>query len=252
MPYDMAVLGNWLFAGLVLLLSMDVSDWFSDSDTPDAAGDDLPGDMSPDRGSTQIGSNDDEVFEGTELADSILAMGGQDVVSGFGGDDSLEGNTGDDVVFGGNGDDRIAGGADDDQVFGGAGADTLSVDRLDSDADWSRGEAETIDGGDGDDRLVFSMDDTATGGAGADLFEMVLDDEGGGAHIADFSADEDALVIYAPPPETGSHELLVETDIETDTTSVLLDGATTVTLDGQFTAEELNIEVRALEELNLL
>lgn len=82
--------------------------------------------------------------------------------------DSIVAGDGDDVVDGLYGDDTIAGGAGNDTLIGSYGADLL-------------------DGGDGQDRITLTSDDTATGGADADVF-VVADEDNSASTITDFDA----------------------------------------------------------------
>ena len=92
--------------------------------------------------------------------DSVLGQAGNDTISGEGGADDIEGNTGDDFISGGLGNDILAGGGGTDTIFGGDGDDILSSDRLDEDADWSRGEGELLQGDAGDDQLSLADTDS--------------------------------------------------------------------------------------------
>ena len=100
------------------------------------------------------GSLEDDILNGTNLADTADGGPGNDRLIGFEGDDTLAGGDGADIINGGPGDDAIQGGTTDrdlrDQIFGGAGNDS-------------------IDAGAGND-LVFGQDgnDTIAGGAGVD------------------------------------------------------------------------------------
>ena len=90
---------------------------------------------------------------------TVDAGDGNDVVLGGSGDDSLLGGAGHDTLFGGkghdtlrggDGNDYLNGGRDTDQVFGDAGNDQIfAVDQ----------NTETIDGGDGFDRVKADVDD---------------------------------------------------------------------------------------------
>lgn len=246
MPYEMLVLGNWLLAGLGMLASLVPAEWFDGSD--DGADEDVV----PETGLTETGSDAGDLLSGAELGDTLYGLGGNDTLSGAGGDDVLEGNTGDDTLNGDAGNDSLAGGGDTDTLFGGAGNDTLSVDRLDGDANWSRGDAESLDGGAGDDRLIFSMDDTATGGEGADQFQMVTDTTGDAAHVTDFTPGEDILEIYTLFLEgSGAPTVSVVANEDAGITTVSLDGTATVTLDGIFTEDDLSVQLNPIENLSL-
>jgi Ca2+-binding RTX toxin-like protein len=158
------------------------------------------------RNPTQIGSGLANSFAGSEANNYIVALAGNDTVSGglgedtlAGGDDqdslnggdgrdvlygeqgadTLDGGRGSDVVIGGLGDDRVSGGtttandllegnAGNDTLLDGNGADTLSGgDGNDS----MNGGAQNnlLDGGNGNDTLIAGPGaDTMLGGAGND------------------------------------------------------------------------------------
>jgi Ca2+-binding RTX toxin-like protein len=101
---------------------------------------------------TIIGTPGDDVINGTNGNDVIVAMGGNDTVNGGNGNDVICGNAGDDTINGGNGVDSL---------FGSFGDDTL---------DGANGD-DSLDGGAGDDDLFGNRGaDTLTGGADADFF----------------------------------------------------------------------------------
>ncbi|TXN81506.1 cadherin-like domain-containing protein [Methylobacterium sp. WL8] len=94
------------------------------------------------------------------------AVASVEVVLGGSGDDVLSGSSGGDTLLGGMGQDRISGGAGDDRLDGGSGADTL-LDGTGSDVVLggagddvitasSDGEADSFDGGEGQDTLDLS------------------------------------------------------------------------------------------------
>ena len=110
----------------------------------------------------------DDVIIGTDLADTIAARAGNDILRGRGGDDVLLGQAGDDELDGGAGNDilrgardadTLLGGLGDDQLFGGRGADALS----------GGSGADLLRGGEGDDMLGGGAgDDLLFGGLGVD------------------------------------------------------------------------------------
>ena len=98
-------------------------------------------------GKLYLGTTGDD-REGTAIVGSDEA----DLILGLAGDDTLEGGLGDDTLFGGGGVDFLKGGADDDTLYGGGGGDTLR-------------------GGSGDDTLYGNKgDDDLYGAAGADTY----------------------------------------------------------------------------------
>lgn len=245
--YEWAFIANWLiFAGLTLLY-VDPFDLFGNDDDDDDDRDDVD----PKDGIQFVGTNEDEAIEGTEQDDILIGLGGADLIDAGAGDDYVEGNTGNDLIAGGAGDDTLAGGGGTDDVRGGAGNDVLGVDRLDADADWDRGGQETLSGGAGDDQLYFSGDDMAIGGEGSDGFNMVISPDQGPGHVTDFSPSEDKLTFYTEfDPEDPPH-ISVSADEDSQTTSVMIGDKETLTMDGVFTREELDIELKETSELDL-
>ncbi|WP_052496971.1 MULTISPECIES: calcium-binding protein [unclassified Rhizobium] len=171
------------------------------------------------------GTKRDEKIDGTRGTDLIYGGRGDDTINGLNGDDWLFGDRGSDKLTGGSGSDTIFGGNDDDTITGGDGNDWIfggdDKDELDGGAgddlllgeeggDVLRGGVgnDVLWGGEGRDRLfgndgsdVFRLgaprgddDDTYTGGAGADFYQIVdrFDDD----VILDFSVrDGDRLVL---------------------------------------------------------
>ncbi|MBK9050752.1 MAG: ExeM/NucH family extracellular endonuclease [Chloroflexi bacterium] len=119
---------------------------------------------------TIIGTPGNDVIQGTNGNDVIVAMAGNDtifgnnghdVICGDGGNDTLRGNNGNDTLLGGAGNDVFHGDNGNDTLLGGAGNDVLHGDNGN---DW-------LDGGANDDTLFgIKGDDTLTGGWGADSF----------------------------------------------------------------------------------
>ncbi len=70
-------------------------------------------------------TNARNVFRDDNLSNTILALGGDDLISGQGGNDTLDGGRGADRLLGGNGNDRLLGGAGRDTLSGGSGNDTF-------------------------------------------------------------------------------------------------------------------------------
>ncbi|MEM1192180.1 MAG: hypothetical protein AAGH42_02160 [Pseudomonadota bacterium] len=73
------------------------------------------------------GSAYDDLFEGTEVAETVATGAGADRLLGADGDDLLDGGDGNDFVAGGNGDDTLIGGAGDDTLNGGSGDDIVRL-----------------------------------------------------------------------------------------------------------------------------
>lgn len=240
--YQFAMLGNVLLTLLGASLLLDPFGLFkSDSESAPADQDqevyldDFADDFTGGDGvDTIFGGGGDDVISGAGGDDYIFGGDGNDTVSGGTGNDTVEGNLGDDRLSGNDGDDLLHGGAGTDVLSGGAGNDVLSSDRLDSDADFSRGDNETLLGGEGDDRLVFSTGDTAVGGEGDDTFDLVVVDGEPPALIEDFDSNAESLSLYYDPAEFGDTApvLTVSEDVDNGTSSVLLDDQPVLTLNG--------------------
>ncbi len=171
------------------------------------------------------GEGNDEII-GAYTADSDEYSG---YLDGGIGNDLVKGGEGVDLIFGGQHDDNgegpdndtLSGGAGDDQINGGYGADIIEGDEGDdvlnhlghameqsgaerSSFDWHiDNEADTLDGGEGNDTIIFDRADTATGGVGADNFHLYFDDESGEGHadVTDFVPGEDFLKVTLDPDE---------------------------------------------------
>jgi hypothetical protein len=75
---------------------------------------------------TIMGSPDEDILFGTNLADLIFGFEGDDIISGAKGNDCIFGGQGDDIVFGNEGNDNISGGDGSDIIKGQSGDDILS------------------------------------------------------------------------------------------------------------------------------
>lgn len=155
------------------------------------------------------GGDGDDTVTGGFGDDSLEGEAGDDYLAGQMGDDRLDGGAGDDTLFGGSGDDTLVGGEGDDWLAGGLGDDLLIAgsgqDTLDGDAgndtlvgaffgkasEWGN----FLNGGDGDDVLRMGGTDIATGGEGADRFELAASGASGVATIMDFDIARDELVV---------------------------------------------------------
>ena len=203
---------------------------------------------------TLIAGDSSAALFGGEGADSLVSDSGADeraFLDGGQGDDTLTGGAGDDILDGGEhaagadpGDDLIDGGAGDDLIRGGLGADTLFggagddvIDHAGRDLErqtvsqsefaWHTDDAaDSLDGGTGDDTLIFDQNDTATGGEGADLFWVYHDSAAGpdAAVVTDFTVGEDFLRVSLNPHigENG------EPDVEVSASADGADGLVTV------------------------
>ncbi|QAY77737.1 calcium-binding protein [Sphingosinicella sp. BN140058] len=150
-------------------------------------------------GSTLTGTQADDTLQGGRGDDVIYGLGGKDVLNGDFGDDQIHGGSGfnhlsggagtdrliggadGDIIDGGTGDDFLDGGAGDDYLHDDAGSDTIvggaGNDRIEVRRNGGAGDTIRIEGGDGDDDIIFDVRAspgtvlTADGGAGNDLFE---------------------------------------------------------------------------------
>nr|WP_255490761.1 calcium-binding protein [Spartinivicinus marinus] len=100
-------------------------------DTSSTTGEETTPELS-DFAQVKTGTNDDEQLLGSQEADLIKGLGGNDRVFAFNGDDYLQGGAGDDRLNGGNGsgktndgNDTLEGGAGNDVLYGEAGDDHL-------------------------------------------------------------------------------------------------------------------------------
>ena len=119
---------------------------------------DARGVFSPNNNANLTG-NVSETLGGTDLAERINALGGNDTVWGDGGHDTIEGGSGSDFLHGGDGNDLVTDAQGDDMLWGDAGNDTL-------------------DGGAGIDLLFGGRgDDVVRGGLGADALDGGLGDD---------------------------------------------------------------------------
>lgn len=108
-------------------------------------------------------TNQADDFSGSAKDERILALGGDDNVSGGGGNDKITGGAGNDVVKGGAGDDKLFGGEGNDSLLGGAGDDTLAGGAGD----------DIMIGGAGDDTIIAGLgNDSVIGGLGDDVVKI--------------------------------------------------------------------------------
>jgi Ca2+-binding RTX toxin-like protein len=121
-----------------------------------------------------IGTNGDDVLDGSASNDLIIAGKGDDTIDGGDGHDLIFGGKGDDIIDGGDGNDVLLGGKGDDTISGGDGCDVLlggkGDDILDGGAD-----NDLIFGGKGDDTLIGGEgNDWLIGGRGNDLYDFTV------------------------------------------------------------------------------
>ncbi|MBM3615137.1 MAG: calcium-binding protein [Alphaproteobacteria bacterium] len=198
-----------------------------------------------------LGTGDDQARMGAGN-DIVLAGDGNDNLDGNNGNDLLRGEAGEDNIFGDLGDDSLGGDAGNDSLAGGSGADILSGglgDDLLSGFSLSGGAgagmgapdgADQLFGGAGDDRLILGRGDSATGGTGADRFEMDARwrDGTGVMVITDFRAAEDSLLLMHAQtlaPDTSlsmAPTLAVQTTADGLSSRILLNGSLVAVVEG--------------------
>ena len=188
-----------------------------------------------------LGAGNDHAAMG-DGNDSVLGRDGDDDINGGAGADTMRGGDGLDTLHGGDGADRIAGDLGNDLLSGGAGADSLigggGDDTLSGYSDTHSAEssmtandgADTLSGGDGNDTLIIGHGDTASGGAGADHFEIEAQwtDGVAAATISDYTFPTDQLELHYAPRFDVNH---------VEIPPVL---TATLSVDGSFTAIRLN------------
>jgi VCBS repeat-containing protein len=133
------------------------------------------------------GTAGNDIYDGSDLTDSIEGWGGADILYGHGGNDALRGasdfgrpdyaEASADTLYGQAGDDQLSGGLGADMLYGGSGNDTLRGESGTAGTadigDWLYGGSgnDTLYGDYGDDVLVGGYgNDFLTGGAGSDTF----------------------------------------------------------------------------------
>jgi len=165
-----------------------------------------------------------DVLQGGSQSDFLDAGSGEDIVHAGAGHDVLDGGEhaagnegGSDTLNGGDGHDTVRGGYGSDSLIGGAGNDV--IDHLGRNEereiithhefDWHvSDDNDSLDGGDGDDTLIFDRHDLVTGGAGQDVFWLYHDGADGMtmAEVTDFVPGEDFLRVTLNP-QIGENEV---------------------------------------------
>lgn len=207
----------------------------------DAGDDTLNGDAGND---TLHGHNGGDILHGGTDDDQLFGHNANDILYGDDGDDALQGSAGDDMLEGGEGNDTLHGGLDNDTLIGGAGADALfggwgndvlsGLMRNASGGDDDIGDF--LNGGGGDDSILVGAGDIVTAGEGAD--EIVLGDwlaSGEAAHIMDYVAEEDNLVLVWDDSAADSIEPHITVSADPDTaeqTLIWMDGSVVATVNG--------------------
>ncbi len=94
-----------------------------------------------------IGTAEEDILTGTNVADLIFGQEGDDILMGFKGNDCILGGDGDDIIFGNEGNDNLSGGDGNDVIKGQSGEDTITGDF----------GTDVIDGGDDNDACNISQ-----------------------------------------------------------------------------------------------
>lgn len=213
------IMFGWVAAGVLYMVFDD-----DDDDDNDKGSEQPPG--GPEQGDLIEGTDGPDRIEGTPGPDRIFAAGGDDIVTADDGADRVFADTGEDVVLGEGGDDFLRGGAQDDLILPGAGLDTVfgdtgddlidgidvideqgvielaengdldTVDPVDLvDFDKATDEADTLNGGVGEDFILFGSNDEVSGGDNADtLVTGYWTTPSHPATVTDFEPAEDVLV----------------------------------------------------------
>ncbi|WP_147105848.1 calcium-binding protein [Tateyamaria sp. syn59] len=235
---------------------------------------------------TISGGDGADIIQGQAGFDVITGNAGDDLLQGRGGDDTLSGNQGFDWVDGNDGDDKVNGGLQADTVIGGQGSDLLSggegndvvvggevfsnpagtgalqaireglsLERAFGNQDIGATlaleddrSADTLDGGNGSDVLIFGAGDRATGGAGTDSFGIfgstqTADDV---ATITDFDAADDTIFVI---DTLGVQSPVITINDVDGNAEILLNGAAVATVTGAagtLTAADVSV-VTAIE-----
>ena len=110
-----------------------------------------------------IGTNQNDTLNGTEIAEQLLGLLGDNLIEGNGGDDTLIGSVGKDTLNGGDGNDILLASSGNDSLNGGNGSDTLN----------GGNGNDTLNGGSGNDTFIISSfgNNFIDGGIGNDLVD---------------------------------------------------------------------------------
>jgi len=212
------------------------------------------------------GGEGSDVLSATETAAYLDGGSGSDMITGGVGSDILEGgehssaqSAGDDTIDGGSGDDTIRGGYGADLLIGGEGDDVIDhLGRTEQrevieqhEFNWHiDGAADSLEGGAGDDTLIFDGNDVASGGEGNDLFWLYTDgaDAGDVADVTDFQVGQDFLRVSLNPNigENDEPDVSVEPSADGVDGLVIINGDLVAILRGapDATASDIYAEVQ--------
>src|SRR5215204_7004469 len=127
------------------------------------------------------GSADHDHLNGTTGGNTLFGGAKEDTLAGMAGNDMLNGGSGADKLWGGSGNDNLAGGTGNDLLVGGFGADRMDGG-AGNDVLLSRSDAgEMVAAQDGTTQIFAeetaafkAVNDTLTGGSGADTFRFEM------------------------------------------------------------------------------
>ena len=223
-----------------------------------------------------FGGDGADVITGSDAADPdghatfyLNGGAGSDLIHGRAAHEYIEGGvhedgTGeadDDTLDGGGGNDSIRGGHGADSISGGAGSDVIdhlghAEERVAAERhefNWHiDNDADTLDGGDGDDTLIFDRADVATGGAGNDTFWLYFDHGSGAGHaeVTDFEPGADFLRIELNPEAVRGEPVVgVGPSDDGEDGIVTVNGAVVAVLTGSPHATAADIYVEITENL---
>ncbi len=178
------------------------------------------------------GSGDDVILGGD--ADEVISGGEHDADSAPG-NDTLSGGGGDDAIRGGLGADTLSGGAGDDVLDHFGNSEELVIAERHEFSWHIDNDPDLLDGGEGNDTLIFDRADTATGGSGNDTFWLYHDTGSGAgfAEITDFAPGEDFLrVSLNPDLNSGEPEVEVGPSDDGEDGLVIVNGEVVAVLRG--------------------
>ncbi|WP_102109039.1 calcium-binding protein [Oceaniglobus roseus] len=193
------------------------------------------------------GGAGDDLLTGSAGADHLdggehgtaAAGGGADTILGYGGDDVIRGGLGADVLSGGDGSDLVDHrGTDAERIVAEHSEHAWHID----------GAPDDLDGGSGDDTLIFDGADRATGGGGSDVFWLYSDAVTGVsvAEVTDFTPGEDFLRISLNPHGGATGNVDVVGSEDGADGLVRIDGVTVAVLRGapMATVGDIYVEIR--------
>ena len=165
------------------------------------------GDSDTALGRLAIGTTgDNPSLTGTDDADLMLGLAGDDTLTGDAGDDTLYGGGGGDTLTGGAGDDTLYGGGHGDTLTGGTGEDTLYGHKGDDTLEGGIG-ADFLDGGDGIDTASYANSDDEIGEKLGVTVNLATG-EGSGDDAGGYTLDVNGDTIYKGDTLVGIENLI--------------------------------------------